>query len=132
MIKVGDAVFVLPAHSIAFAGKWGKVVEINPEELLPIKVMFGNNPIPYLFDYIQLMEVEDYYNWFNISVPCRHRDTGETVEIRTKLFPQIVSMDGETFLFKELYPITTCEYCGGDTTGEFSKLCQDCAYPLPE
>lgn len=131
MIKVGDPVFVLPAHSLRFAGRWGEVIEITEDELMPLLLRFKGTDILYRFDARSVLSTEDYYSWFSISRPCLNKLTGEIIEIRTKLYPLIHDMDGESHHFGNLLPVTFCERCGTNTTGEFAALCQDCAYPLP-
>ena len=49
MIKVGDFVTISPAHSLAFAGQVGRVVDIIPEDSLYLKIQFKKNGLVYGF-----------------------------------------------------------------------------------
>ena len=40
MIKIGDIVTISPAHSLKFAGWQGEVVDIKPDDRLPLKIKF--------------------------------------------------------------------------------------------
>ncbi len=40
MIKIGDIVTISPAHSLKFAGWRGEVVDIKPDDGLPLKIKF--------------------------------------------------------------------------------------------
>lgn len=131
MIKVGDPVFVLPAHSLRFAGRWGEVMEITEGDLMPLLLRFKGTDILYRFDASSVLSIKDYYSWFSISRPCLVKESGEVITVQIKSFPLIKDMNGNTYHFGNLLPVTFCERCGSNTTGEFSALCQDCAYPLP-
>jgi len=43
MIKIGDIVTISPAHSLKFAGWQGEVVDIKPDDRLPLKIKFKEN-----------------------------------------------------------------------------------------
>lgn len=131
MINVGDLVFVLPAHSLRFAGRWGEVMEITEDELMPLLLRFKGTDILYRFDSHSVLSTKDYYSWFSINRPCLNKLTGEVIEIQTKPYPNIWDTHGELHHFGNLLPVTFCERCRCNTTGEFTALCQDCTYPLP-
>ncbi|SNS23731.1 hypothetical protein SAMN05446037_1006158 [Anaerovirgula multivorans] len=50
MIKVGDLVIISPAHSVKFGGWCGRVVAIEPEDGLPVKVKFNEQVYGFDFD----------------------------------------------------------------------------------
>lgn len=131
MIKVGDPLFILPAHSLRFRGRWGEVMEIDNDPM-PLKLRFKGSDILYRFSRNDVLTTDEYYSWFNITRPCLDKQSGEIIEVQIKLYPWIIDTNGERHHFGTLLPVTFCERCGANTTGEFTTLCQDCAFPLPK
>lgn len=132
MIVEGDDVFILPSHSLKFAGRWGEVVKIDPENHLPLRIMFTEGLMSYLFDFNEVITVKNYYEWFKSVYGCISTSDGEVVTIRKLEFPYVYGEDMIPRFFSGLLPITHCEYCAKNTTGQFSRVCIDCSSPLPE
>lgn len=63
MFKVDDLVFVRPSHSLKFSKKWGRIIVINPEERLPLKVQFVDDGVLYGFTSDELMSGKEVMEW---------------------------------------------------------------------
>jgi hypothetical protein len=57
-MKPGDQIMVRPTHSLKFANRWGTVLQIDPEEGLPVLVKFSLSDVAYRFDYNELIARE--------------------------------------------------------------------------
>lgn len=132
MIREGGKVFILPTHSLRFGGRWGNVVDIEPHLEMPLKVKFPNSEQTFYFDRNEVLSPVDYYAWFSIDTNYINVNTGEIVKPQIKAYPHIIDTNGEKHVFTHLMPITYCDDCGKENTGEFSNLCEECKYPIPQ
>jgi len=130
MIEINSPVYIRPTHSLRFGGRWGEVVEIDKNNLLPLRVRFNGERILYYFDYDEVLSIEGYFEW--LTDKCLVKKTNKVINVKSKNFPLIAGNDGNTYHLKDLLPILHCEKCGVDITGSFDTLCEDCRYPLPE
>ncbi len=128
-MEIGDPVFVLPAHSLAFAGRWGKIVDIDPADMMPYKVMFRSEGRTFRFCQKELMTEVGYLE--NLMF-C---DTVFTVDHKVvkiiKCDTNCISTSGGDYSFPNLLPITRCRSCNCDTTGLLTSFCEDCEYHVP-
>lgn len=95
-INIDGIVMVRPTHSLKFSKMWGRVVAINPEDSLPIKVKFDGMNMLYGFTDNELMTGKEVAEWEKKKV------------------------------------IDYCYKCGKDLTGQYTYICDDCAFPLPD
>lgn len=81
-MRPGDRVMVLPSHSLKFAGRWGRITEIDYGLGLPIRVIFEDG-IPYCFDFDELVDYPFYTQQKQVLVTCYcGRDlTGQFIDI---------------------------------------------------
>ncbi len=111
MIKLNDCVFILPTHSLLFNGRWGVVKEINDEF---IKVKFKEHDILFRFTVNEILTIENYKNWFEGVEEIKHVKT-------KKVYPVNFNCN-----LSEYYPVTYCSICNGETTGQFTTVCEKC------
>ena len=67
MIKVGDRVMVLPTCSVAFGGKFGTVISVDPTSNIPVKVSIDGKANPYLFDTCEIVDMVEVERWNNMG-----------------------------------------------------------------
>ncbi len=130
-MKVGDPVFILPTYSIAFAGKWGKIVDIDPADQMPYKVMFRKGGCTFRFCQKDLMTEVGYLEYL---ILCEKAFTADHKVVRIIKFDterNCISTSGGDYSFPNLLPVTRCRSCNCDTTGLLTNFCEDCEYQLP-
>lgn len=62
-VGIGDRLFILPAHSMRFAKRWGRVVGVNNMDLLPVKVQFDGDDVIYGFSHQEYLRETEYNCW---------------------------------------------------------------------
>lgn len=124
--------YALPAHSLKFAGNFGIVASIDTDDDLPVKVSFPGMRILYGFSPNELLTEYEYFDFLKTRDYMIIKSTGEVAKIKGSKFPSILAEDGREFSFRQVIPKTQCEYCGVDTSGEMSPLCEECRFPLPK
>lgn len=131
MLKQYDQVFVFPNASLAFGGRWGRVSEINGDI---VSVKFNNLKVPFGFKHNELLTKKDYALWFNKAKTIKHIKTGElfTNFLVDTSTASIALASNKAYPIHDFYPVTFCEQCGQETTGQFSALCEDCQYPIKD
>lgn len=67
---ISQKVLINPRYSIRFAGRWGTVVDIDESDLLPLRVQFDDLPLPYRFDYNEVVTEEVIKDYFNNPIYC--------------------------------------------------------------
>lgn len=123
--------FVLPASSLKFGGRWGKIIEVNKFQGLPFKIVF-NDGFGYWFSRDELLSEDDYYRWLISSERVKIKGTQEVLTVAEgHKKPYINTVEKGEIHFELLIPVTSCYRCGADTTGTFQGECDDCLYPLP-
>lgn len=128
-INIGTRVFVHPTRSLKFAGRWGTVVNMDSEDLMPVRVKMPNWKTPLRFSADELMTIKDYVQWLVDSEEVMHMELKKRLAIKEVKIPMIIT-DGGMYPFDELAPITKCSTCGVDTTGQFTLTCEDCLNPV--
>lgn len=130
MIKVGDWVYILPAHSIRFANRWGEVVEIDSEHEAPIKVKFGGNKASYRFSTYEVVSAEDFCGFLKPGESILDLIKGGFHKIKEILDFKVYTNEG-VFNYNEVIPVNSCRYCGKLILGDFSNICEYCKFPVP-
>jgi hypothetical protein len=129
-MEVGDAVFISPLLSLAFAGRWGTVADIVPTDLAPFKVQLREDGKKFQFSRIELVTEQTYYEFVSQH---SHALSADRTLVKIKLPRNIhhIETDGGVYPIHQLLPITRCRSCNCDTTGVLAEFCEDCEYPLP-
>jgi heme/copper-type cytochrome/quinol oxidase subunit 2 len=96
MLHEDSIVMVRPIYSLRFAKWWGRVVKIDTNDGLPVKVKFNNSDVIYGFTANELMTGKEVKEWDKYSNMNR------------------------------------CYKCGADLTGQYTIICEECSFPLPE
>lgn len=132
-MKSGDLLFVLPKSSIRFGGRWGTVVEVNDQNLLPITIKFAGEQVPYMFGPDEVITQQDYFSILSIVDQVRvvYSGTRGAMDVIGGKYPYIQTKDG-SYPLHQLVPVQWCGDCGKDITGQFSAYCEDCQYPIPQ
>jgi hypothetical protein len=59
-MNLGERLFVNPNCSLKFGGRWGQLVLIESDTLLPYKLLFEGDTIPYGFSREELLTEKEY------------------------------------------------------------------------
>jgi hypothetical protein len=70
MISVMDQVFIIPSRSLKFGGRWGEIIQVSPQNHLPLLVRFDGADTGYRFDYNEVVSLEQYGKIADVPTFC--------------------------------------------------------------
>jgi hypothetical protein len=130
-MEVGDKVFILPSHSIAFAGRWGVIASFDPLHLAPFRVQLSKDGSSFSFSQDEFMTEHTYFKYLQgcDKVFSVNRMVERLLDCTD---PKRVVTSGGTYThFSLLLPVTHCRSCNCDTTGLLTDFCESCEYSVP-
>lgn len=133
-MEIGDRIFIIPAHSLKFAGRWGRIVDIKEDDWMPYVIRFEGSSITYRFSRNEFMDEETYLEYLSKHEWCLTRDQKRVRLVNCRSIDDVeVELNGirVSFPVHFLLPISNCRLCGKETVASVGYFCEDCEYPLP-
>lgn len=121
-MRIGDRVFIHPAHSTVFAKEWGAVVGAEKNVLF---VKFNGYLSTFRYNRHELLGLKAYWNCLMSHDTLYNRHTGEVISGYDVKYPFIIYKGSEIHM-EAVLPVEICEKCGIPLVGEFSTVCEKC------